>query len=655
MRSADLRGIVLLAMLCLTNSSAAAAEKAAPQPITGKAAIREALKGKISIDVDKGPLDATLKSIGEQLNVRIEIDAMALSDVGVAQDTPVTAHYNQVEARAALAAILRNVVLTWILQDEWLYITTQDRADVILETEVYDVTDLVLFQDDKGQWRDICDPLVEAIFATVKPGTWDYMGGPGYLTTLHLPSCTVLVVSQTEEALTALGDLLARLRTAATANKGTLPRPTPEQVFRRKVIATPAQEATARTEPDNILPANPNRDALARCVNAMGCDLYRKLAQTSHKNAICSPVGVAAVLGMLRDGAREETAAELARSLRLREDGGGKSHWALPEERIPTAFAALVNTFSATIAANGFDLCTASRLWGQTDGVQWEPRYRELLTSSHQADYQSVDFSRPADAARQIDEWTREKTRGLIRGEFPANEINSQTRFVLTNAVYFRGLWAEPFHKAATRPERFFADQGHILTPMMSQTTELKYAEVDGVQVVEKLYLGRAVSLLLALPRKSPGALAALEQCFTPELYETWTKALRERLVELSMPHFRFDAQYDLKGPLEQLGTKLVFDSDKANLRGIDASQPLFLQWIWQQARIEVDEEGTRAAAVTRGMGGGMGTPPKPVSFFADHPFLFFIRDVRTGAILFIGRVMTPDQEKPSVGGGGMF
>ena len=125
-----------------------------------------------------------------------------------------------------------------------------------------------------------------------------------------------------------------------------------------------------------------------------------------------------------------------------------------------------------------------------------------------------------------------------------------------------------------------------------------------------------------------------------------------ERRVDLRMPRFSFDVQYNLRKPLEELGVRSVFDQRKANLRGIDESKPLYLQWVWHQGRIEVDEEGTRAASST-GVMGGMGTPPKAISFVADHPFLFFIRDVRTGAILFIGRVVMPESGSPQ--GGGFF
>ena len=652
MLHAELRRLGVLTALCLAAGLAAAEEKPAPAPISGKVAIRERLKAKITVDVEGTPLAKTLALIGQQLGVRIEVDEKALDDIGAELERlRVTADYRQVEARAVLGAICRRHDLDWVVEDEWLCITTSERADARLATIVYDVSDLVLFQDKKGEWQDIGEPLIGVISSSIAPSFWDQMGGPGSVTVLHLPTSTVLVVAQTEQRQAEVADFLAQVRAVAAANKTAQPRPTLEQLLRRTVKQNPTLAAAARVENANQLPDNPERDALARCLNALGCDLYQRLARSREGNLLCSPPSVGVALGMLRDGARGETADQLTQSLRLLQTTDGKATWTLPQSQIPAAFGALRDTWDAESDKQGFDLKMANRLWSQTGGAPREPRYLEALDACYQADVRELNFSRPAAAAQQINAWVNNQTRGLINGCCTPQEFDAQTRLFLSSVVYFRGLWSEPFRMMDTRPERFGAGAEEMQTPMMSQRAQLGYAEAEGLQILEKPYLGYALSMVLLLPSDMAHGVRELEQRLTPELLEKWLKSLRSEEVDLRLPRFAFDVEYDLHETLAGMGVKLAFEQGKANFSGMGSAEQLFLQWIRQAARVEVDEEGTRAAAATSSAM-GFGGPSKIVRFWADHPFVFLIRDMRTGAILFFGRVVKPAQADGAVGSG---
>lgn len=647
MSHAAWRRLGVLTALCLAAGLAAAEEKPAQAPISGKAAIRERLKAKITVDVEGTPLAKTLALIGQQLGVRIEVDEKALDDIGAnLEELRVTVQHRQVEARAVLGAICRRHDLDWVVEDEWLCITTSDRADARLATIVYDVSDLVLFQDKKGEWQDDGEPLIATINAAVAPMWWDRVGGPGRVECLRLPTSTVLVVAQTEQRHDEVADFLAQLRAVAAASKKAQPRPTLEQLLRRTVKENPDLAAAAHAAEANRLPVNPERDALAHSVNALGCDLYRKLAQSAPGNLLCSPPSVAVALGMLRDGARGATAAELTQALRLQMNTGGQMAWAIPEAQVPATFTALRSTWSAESAKHGCDLWMANRLWSQSGWGPIEARYRELLGAQYQADWQEVNFRAADDAVRQINAWVGQQSRGLMSGRCTPAQLNAQTAFVLTSVVYFRGQWAGQFSKVATRSELFDTGAAQIPTPMMSQQARLRYAEADGLQILEKPYLGDALSMVLLLPARTRNGLRDLEQRLTPKLLEGWLHSLDVEDVDVRLPRFAFDVEYDLRATLDSLGVKLAFDPEKADLSGIGAAQQLFLQWIRHAGRIEVDEEGTRGTLVAIG-GGTFGGPGKVARFRADHPFLFLIRDVRTGAILFLGRVVTPTRADP--------
>jgi serpin B len=651
--------LLVCCFLIVQGRKEAPTKTAAPPPtdaplLTGKAALRQALEKKISINAIDEPLDDLVTSIGREVQVQIDFDKKALDDVGLEPDKPVTYRRSGGTARAALEFILRPNGLTWVAEDERLLVTTPEIADAKLETVIYDVTDLVLHLDEKGQWREDGEPLVEAIQGSVKPPSWESVGGPGSIRIVSLPASAALAISQIQDVHEGVERFLADARKVeALRRKGqAIAEPTPEQILHRKIVKSPAVDkrlpggAAASPEPDNPLGPDPQRDLAVEAANGFTWDLYRQLAHESSGNVCCSPVSIATVLGMAQAGARGQTALEFARVLHLARSADGQQ--GIAEDRVQPAFSALLGTLHAERSADGYDLLVANRLWGQT-GCKWQPAFIDLLAKYYRADLAAVDFSQPRDAARQIDDWTSQHTSNFLRGKLDPALIDAHTRFVLTNAVYFNGLWVEPFEPMTTRLKPFFLE-GHspsapktVKVPMMRQTIWTNYALTDGVQILEKRYWGKAMSILFVLPADPSAALAAVEERLSPAVYRKWSGALKgaEAEAEIFLPRFAMETQYKLNESLKALGLAAALDPKKADFSGIDGARELFVQFVVHQARIEVDERGTRAGALS-GIVGTFGGPPKPVIFRADRPFLFLIRDTRSGAILFVGRVACP-------------
>jgi serpin B len=292
-----------------------------------------------------------------------------------------------------------------------------------------------------------------------------------------------------------------------------------------------------------------------------------------------------------------------------------------------------------------FQLVTANALWGQ-HGYHFKPDYKKAVADFYGGALHEVNFrAGPDQAIRAINAWvsdkTREKIRELIRRDF----ISDDTRLVLTNAIYFKGQWEAEFEEADTRDEDWHGPDGTGKVPTMHRRGGYLYCEGEGFQALELPYQGRQLSMLVVLPREKDGLPALERQWAGGTAYRQVTDGLRhEERVVVWLPRFRLETEFRLKPVLCGLHAELAF-SDEADFGGI-AEEPLKISEVVHKAFVEVNEEGTEAAAATAvGMVlcvGVAGPPPRPVVFRADHPFLFFIRDRRTNAVLFSGRVLDP-------------
>jgi len=359
-------------------------------------------------------------------------------------------------------------------------------------------------------------------------------------------------------------------------------------------------------------------------LNQFAYSFYGRLP--AEGNVFYSPASIAFALGMAYAGARGETAAELGKALGI----GEGDHGAMGE-----LLASLGD-------AKDIELAIANRLWGDRS-LKLLPPYQALTKDKYGADLGVVDFARAGDAARKtINRWVEEKTHDKIKDLLPPGAVDPLTRLVLTNAIYFKGKWATPFDKNKTEEAPFYAPKGETRGPLMHTTATFAYTPGDGFQVVSLPYRGDRLVLDVILPDARDG-LPAVEKRLAGATPPDLIGRAQER-VNLWLPRFTVRAGTLLKAPLGALGVRRAFAED-AQFDGIAAEKRgLYITEGYHQAFVAVDEEGTEAAAAT---GIVMGTraarpPMRTIEFRADHPFLYVIRDTKTGLILFMGRLTSP-------------
>jgi serpin B len=362
--------------------------------------------------------------------------------------------------------------------------------------------------------------------------------------------------------------------------------------------------------------------------NQFAIDLYGHLR--SHEgNLFFSPSSISIALSMTYGGAKGDTEQQMAHVL----------HFNLPQLQLHQAFSALLDRLRTH--ATGIEVSIANRLWGQS-GYNFLPAYLQLTKQQYGAGLGQVDFRQHTEAARQaINSWVEEQTNGKIKDLIPPGALNDFTRLVLTNAIYFKGDWAAQFDKKATKELPFHTSAGaHVNVPMMYQKHPFKYRAVDNLQILELPYVGNRLSMVVLLPKEVDG-LRSLEEKLTETNLEKWTSALREQEVEVYLPKFTMTSEFSLKDVLQAMGITSAFDAGKADFSGMDGKQDLHLSAVLHKAYVDVNEEGTEAAAATGVLIEEAMIRVTPI-FRADHPFLFLIRDNKTGSILFMGRVVNP-------------
>lgn len=378
-----------------------------------------------------------------------------------------------------------------------------------------------------------------------------------------------------------------------------------------------------------VLPAADSR--IASSMNAFTAGAYRQLAK-GDANLILSPFNIGTALSMVLGGARGKTAEEIQSVLHARYDAGYND-----------ALAALLADLARAGNASGNELLTANAVWTQK-GFPILPAFEKTLAESYHAPLELVDFVGNAEAARsEINRWTAERTKQKIQGLFPARALDARTRLVLASAIYFNGRWQTPFQTSSTKAAPFYRATGaSAQADFMNQTARFGYSDIPNAQVLEMRYAGTGIAFDVLLPKTRTG-LPDLEKSLTAEKLAGWVGALPFREVQVSLPKFRVEAGFSLAKTLAAMGMPTAFTS-RADFSGISAKGELSISQVVHKAFVDVSERGTEAAAAT-GIGmslTAMRVPEPPVVFRADHPFLFLIRDTRSGAVLFIGRLMSP-------------
>lgn len=371
----------------------------------------------------------------------------------------------------------------------------------------------------------------------------------------------------------------------------------------------------------------------AQRANAIAFKFYAGEAKKPG-NIFFSPYSMASAFAMAYEGAKGGTAREIA------------AVFSFPKKTkdLRADLAGLKKDVNASL--KGAVFTQANSFWAQKD-YKFRPDYELTLRSAYDAQAMTADFKNKTEEARkQINAWTEGKTRGRIRGLFPEGSLDSLTRLVLVNAVYFKGQWEHPFAKTMTSEADFTrAGDRKVKVQMMAAPKEqdAEYSEDGDLQALRLAYHGGGLSMLLLLPREGK-SLGALERGLNQEKLDAIRKGLYNQKVKVFLPRFSFSSGFRLNAALAGLGMPTAF-TDKADFSGMDGKKDLYIQTAFQKAFVEVTEEGTEAAAAT-GVAMGLKSMMLEYSVFrANRPFLFLIEEANSGLILFMGRVEDPNQK----------
>jgi len=388
-----------------------------------------------------------------------------------------------------------------------------------------------------------------------------------------------------------------------------------------------------------------DRQIIVEGNNEFALELYAKL-QSGKGNLFFSPYSISTALAMAYAGARGQTEAQMAVVLHfpiITKPGTELSSILIPDrQQFASVFGKIITDLNERGKKGGYELTVANALWGQK-GYGFLEDFLELIETNYGGQLNEIDFAGAAETAREtINTWVEKKTNDKIQNLIGKGVLDSMTRLVLTNAIYFKGNWAKQFKEDKTKDAPFtLADGSKVDVPMMNQTTEFGYMETESFQGLELPYVDDELSMIILLPKELDG-IYELEKTITLEDLSQWLAKLFKRKVVVSIPKFKMTSQFGLASVLKSMGMKDAF-SQGADFSGINGKKDLFISAVIHKAYVDVNEEGTEAAAATGVTMKLTSIGPSQIPVFqADHPFLFFIRDNNSGSILFIGRVMNP-------------
>lgn len=373
---------------------------------------------------------------------------------------------------------------------------------------------------------------------------------------------------------------------------------------------------------------------LASGNSAFAFDLYQSL-RGSEGNLFYSPYSISLALAMTYAGARGETEQQMADTL-----------YFLSQDRLHNTF----NWLDLELASRGegaqgkdgegFRLNIVNAIWGQRD-YKFLDEFLDVLAENYGAGLRLLDFiNAPEDSRITINDWVSEQTEGKIEDLIPQGVIDAMTRLVLTNAIYFNASWLSPFSEDATKDGTFYLlDGSEVTAPMMMQTESFGYTEGDGYQAVELPYDGGELSMMILLPEI--GHFEEFEASLNADLVDSIIGKLENKNIDLSMPKYEFESEFSLAETLAAMGMPIAF-TEAADFSGMTGNRELFIGDVLHKAFVSVDEAGTEAAAATAVVMELTAVPEVQVKLTLDRPFIFLIRDIETGTILFAGRMANP-------------
>jgi len=370
--------------------------------------------------------------------------------------------------------------------------------------------------------------------------------------------------------------------------------------------------------------------------NLFAMDYYSKI-NASEGNIFFSPWSISSALAMTYEGAVGKTSEEMASVM----------HFQKESATMRDSFLALYDRFNGKDA--GYTISTANALWVQKDYALLKD-YTDTIDEYYRGKASNVDYNNPEEARKTINSWVSEKTYSKIPELIPKGLITPATRLVLTNAIYFKGTWIKEFNKDNTREENFRTGDGkNVPVQMMRRTDEkavFSYAETEDLQILEMPYKGEKIAMMVLLP-KMDNKMPELEKTLTADVLKSLRSDLKEQRVDIYFPKFKFEAKYSMAADLQKMGMHAPFEPGVADFSVMVGQKDLFISSVIHQAFVEVNEEGTEAAAATAViMTKSLSTHegPKIPVFRADHPFIFLIQDKETGTILFMGKMNDPSK-----------
>jgi serpin B len=379
---------------------------------------------------------------------------------------------------------------------------------------------------------------------------------------------------------------------------------------------------------------------VAEANNQFAFDLYSDLNKNpvnAGKNAFFSPFSISTALALAYEGARGTTADQIQSVF----------HYPTDNSTRRSEYSTLIGGLND--GNSGYTLRAANALWAEKT-YRFLPEFTSIAQNYYDAKTFNLDFvNQPENSRNTINKWVEDKTNDKIRDLLPGGSITHDTKLVITNAIYFKGTWVKQFAKDETKADKFFVSPGNSVDVQMMQRTDqdamFNYAETGGMQVLEMPYThssGKELSMVVILPEGNE-SLASAEGFLSGNGLSDLKSKLSSQRVMVYFPKFKLETDYNLAGDLKAMGMPLAF-SDDADFSGMDGTRDLVISDVVHKAYIDVNEEGTEAAAATGAVFTTKSIFQEPVPVFrADHPFVFFIQDRDTGTILFMGRVINPN------------
>ncbi|MEW5938425.1 MAG: serpin family protein [Chloroflexota bacterium] len=392
-------------------------------------------------------------------------------------------------------------------------------------------------------------------------------------------------------------------------------------------------QSSIRRETDPSVPAN-DAQTLVRGDNAFALDMYRSLRDGDEGNLIFSPFSISLALAMTYAGARGETESQMAQTL----------HFDLPQSQLHPAFNALDLALakrgeSADKDREPLQLRIANAVWAEQT-FPFQQDFLDTLAFNYGAGIRQADFINNYEPVRkEINAWVEDQTEDKIKNLLPEGVLDSFTRMVLVNAIYFKADWLYKFEKESTSDQPFHLLDGSTVTvPLMSQETYAPYAKGDGWQAIDFPYAGETASMTIILPDE--GRFESFESTFDLATLDSILSGLTPTSLIFALPKFSFTRDFGLADRLAAMGMPDAFDPNRADFSGMTGKPDLYISDVIHKAFVAVDEEGTEAAAATAVIMELASAPMFEVRMIVDRPFLFLIRDTVSGQILFMGRVV---------------